>query len=441
MLLRRSPHLIVTAMPTHLDIQSFPTTSDFGFYGGRDNFRAFCRQVFRAKEPRFIRTPENQLVVFRHADLMLFGTAPETGNLPIGKMYPNRLKDGASQERPPGWEIGEVISNQVFTFNPPLHGPARRMLLNWLGPKQVIQMEELARMVTRGVIGRLEDGETVDLVETVADAVVVGFWSRLLHLTDEEAVMIGRCAREMTRLFHANRSQDDLRILDQAFAVYARLLELAAIRGLEKGDPAMLEIAARLKELDFPDDPHEVGLVPKSVGAVLAGNLVDGFHTAALAAANTFHALLQNPDAMATVRAAPETLPRAIAEALRLEPPVLTLSRYVLRDFHFDGLVLPAGNKITMMWAAGNHDPSVFPEPERFDMSRPQTGLTTFGSGIHICPGRYVGVMLTRVMLEEFAKQDLELQNAEAPAVWIPDHFMNQLRVFPATIGRAGSDR
>lgn len=428
-------------MPTHLDIRSLPTTSDFGFSGGRDNFRAFCQRIFRAKEPRFLRTPEDQLVVFRHADLMLFGTAPEIGNLPIGKMYPNRFKEGAVSERPPGWEIGEVIGAQVFTFNPPLHGPARRMLLSWLGPKQVSQMEELARAVARQVIGRMKDGDTVDLVEAVAETVVVGFWSRLLHLTDEEAVVIGQCAREMTRLFHANRSLDDVRVLDRAFAEYARLLDMAATRGLEKGDPAMLEIAARLKEFDFPDDPYEVGLVPKSVGAVLAGNLVDGFHTAALAAANTFHALLENPEALATVRAAPQTLPRAIAEALRLEPPVLSLSRYVLRDFQFDDLILPAGTKITMMWAAGNHDPSVFPDPERFDVSRPQAGLTTFGLGTHICPGRYAGVMLTRVMLEEFAALGKELRITEAPGEWIPDHFMNQLRVFPVRIGSAESDR
>ncbi len=427
-------------MPTLLDIESLPTTSDFGFSGGRDNFRAFCRSIFGAKEPRFLRTPHNQLVVFRHADLMVFGTAPQIGNLPIGRMYPDRFKEGASPDRPPGWEIGEVISNQIFTFNPPLHGPARRMLLNWLGPKQVSQMQELAREAARDVIGRLQDGETVDLVETIAESIVVRFWSKLLHLTDEESVVIGRCAQDMTRLFHSNRDQEDLKILDAAFAEYARLLDVASIRGLDKGDPAMLEIAARLKELDFPDDPYEVGLVPKTVGAVLAGNLVDGFHTAALAAANTFHALINNPESLATVRRAPESLPRAIAEALRLEPPVLALSRYVLQDFHFDGLILPAGNKVTMVWAAGNHDPSVFPDPERFDMSRPQVGLTTFGSGIHICPGRYAGVMLTRVMLEEFAAQGLELQKAELPAEWIPDHNMNQLKVFPARVNRVVAD-
>jgi cytochrome P450 len=422
-----------------LDIKSFPTMADYGFSGGRDKFSHFCRKVFAATQPRFLRTPEDHLIVFRNADLILFGTAPEVGNLPIGRMYPGRFEDGAGSERPPDWEIGNVISSQVFTFNPPLHGPARHMLLNWLGPKQVGLMEEQARTVARETIGRLRAGDVVDLVERVAEAVVVGFWSRLLHLTAQEEAVIGGCAREMTRLFHAKRSQQDLEILDSAFSEYARLLHLAAERGLKRGDPAMMEIAARLKELDFSDDPYEVGLVPKSVGAVLAGNLVDGFHTAAVAAANTLYALLHNPQALEAVRRAPETIARAIAECLRLEPPVMALSRYVLRDFHVDGFVLPAGNKITMMWAAGNRDPSVFPDPDRFDISRPQAGLTTFGSGTHICPGRYAGVMLTRVMLEELFAQGIELRNAEGAADWIADHFMNQLRVFPAEIGRGGT--
>jgi hypothetical protein len=74
-------------------------------------------------------------------------------------------------------------------------------------------------------------------------------------------------------------------------------------------------------------------------------------------------------------------------------------------------------------------------------MNRPQTGLTTFGSGIHICPGRYAGVMLTRVILEEFASRGLEPRQAETPAAWIPDHKMNQLRVFPVRLARGDAGR
>ncbi|MBN9063712.1 MAG: hypothetical protein J0H41_14850 [Rhizobiales bacterium] len=129
-----------------LDIDALPSMDDVGFTAGRDNFRDFCRSIFSAPEPRFLRNDNGQLVVFRNADLLAFGAAPEIGNVPIGKLYPNRYKETADpDEKLPGWEIGEVIGKQVFTYNPPLHGPARRILTSWLSPKQVSLMEGAAR--------------------------------------------------------------------------------------------------------------------------------------------------------------------------------------------------------------------------------------------------------------------------------------------------------
>jgi cytochrome P450 len=158
-----------------------------------------------------------------------------------------------------------------------------------------------------------------------------------------------------------SRDDDDLAVLDPAFAEYARLLNKAAERGLAENDPLMMDLAAQLTALDFPDDPQRAGIVPKSVGDLLAGNLVDGFHTAVLASANTIYALVHHPEAMNAVRADPSLLPRAIAESLRLESPVIFLKRYVLEDFHYQGLTVPAASQIVMLWAAGNHDPNAFP--------------------------------------------------------------------------------
>ncbi|MBN9063710.1 MAG: hypothetical protein BGP06_04630 [Rhizobiales bacterium 65-9] len=169
---------------------------------------------------------------------------------------------------------------------------------------------------------------------------------------------------------------------------------------------------------------------------------MDGVHTAALAAANTFFTLIGHPEALEVVRLSPQLVGRAIAEALRLEPPVLFLSRYVLKDFHYQGVIVPAGNIIAMLWAAGNHDPSVFPKPETFDMNRPQAGLTTFGGGIHICPGRYVGVMLVWVLIEEFESHGVRCSLGERAAQWYPAHKMGQLKVLPVRLDRsAGAAR
>lgn len=421
-----------------LDISGLPSMSDVGFTAGRDSFRDFCRSIFNAPEPRFLKNESGQLVVFRNADLLAFGAAPEIGNVPIGKLYPNRYKEAAvPDEKLPGWEIGEVIGKQVFTYNPPLHGPARRILTSWLSPKQVSLMEHAARKIVRQIIDDAANGGEIDFVPAVAERLVIEFWSDLLHLTQAEAQAIGQCARDMTRLFHVNRTPEDFRILDQAFSRYSQILSDAAERGLANGDPMMADIAEKLKGLDLEDDPYEVGIVPKTVGAVLAGNLVDGVHTAALAAANTFFTLLNHPEALETVRLSPAMVGRAIAEALRLEPPVLFLSRYVLKDFHYQGIIIPMGNVITMLWAAGNHDPSVFPQPGTFDINRPQAGLTTFGGGIHICPGRYVGVMLVRVLIEEFESQGVRCSPGETAPEWYPAHKMGQLKVLPVKLDRS----
>lgn len=424
-------------MSAILDVHAYPTMQEVGFTGGRDSFRGFCKRIFRNAEPRFLRDEKNRLVVFRNADLQAFGSAPEVGNVPIGVLYPNRYKETRDpQAKLPGWEIGEVIGKQIFTYNAPLHGPARRIVTSWLSPKQVSLMEGIARQIAGEIIAGTVDGKEIDFVPAVAERLIIEFWGSLLNLTSEETASIGECARDMTRLFQTNRSPEDFHILDSAFARYSQILAATAERGLAAGDPAMVEIDAKIKALDYEDDPYEIGIAPKSVGAVLAGNLIDGVHTAALAAANTFYTLIEHPEALEAVREAPGLLPKAIAEALRLEPPVLFLSRYVLKDFNYDGMVVPAKSMVTMLWAAGNHDPAAFPDPQAFQIGRPQAGFTTFGGGIHICPGRYVAVMLVRVLVEEFEASNIVCQAVDTPAEWYPAHKMGQLRTMPVRLSR-----
>lgn len=420
-----------------LDIAGLPSLEDVGFTAGRYGFRGFCETVFASPEPRFLRNERDELVVFRHADLRAFGAAPEVGNVPIGTLCPGRYQDaGKPGEKPPGWEIGEVIGKQIFTYNPPLHGPARRILTSWMSPKRVGLMEELARKIAKNIIETLATGRDIDFVSAVADRMTIEFWSALLDLTRDETLVMARYIPDMTRLLHVHRSPEDTRILDLAFARYSKVIHDAAQRALDNGDPVMIEVAEKLRALSFEDDPAEGGVVPESLGAFLAGNLFDGFHTASLATANTFYALLRRPEALAAIRRTPDRLPRAISEALRLEPPVLFLPRYILADFHYDGIIIPSGNVITMLWAAGNHDPSVFTDPEMFDLDRTHVGLTTFGGGIHICPGRYIAVMLVRVLIEEMEFHGVDVESETSPATWYPDHKMSQLKAMPVRLSR-----
>lgn len=410
------------------DIASLTSLESLGFTGGRDSFRAFCGRVFADDAHRLLRTEAGELVVFRHGDLRAFGALPEVGALPPGVMFPglHQLPPGAPL--PPGGGIGGVISHQVFTANPPVHMPVRLTLLRQLSPKQAALLEPVARQVVQGLLDAIKGRDEIDLVEDIAERLTARFWGALIGMTETEMADAAEAVRDMTAMFLIQMTREDLHLADTATAAYGRLVETAALRSLAAGThPFVTQLAADLAKIVAQDDPDEAGIVPPDVGKLLAGNLVDGFHTAAIGAVNTVFALLQHPDTFTEVLAAPENLPAAIMEALRLEPPVIFLRRYMLRDLNYAGIHIPRGTQLLMLWAAGNHDPAVFPDPATFRLDRDHRGITTFGGGAHICPGRHVALMLTRLLLEEIAARGLRLSFTEGPYDWLGNHAMNQL--------------
>ncbi len=412
-----------------LDIAQLPLIDDFGFTGGRDGFRAFCAAVFQPGMPRFLRTKANELVVFRHADLRALGAVPDMANVPPVLLFGTVPADCSVAEPEPGQGIPTVISNQFFTANPPLHGPLRMALLRQLGPKQVGGLEPLTRRIVQNILDELADTQEIDLVRDVAEPLTLRFWGALIGLTEAETAELAHCVQEISLLFLLDRSSEEGSRLDAAARRYHALIVAAAERSLTQGGyPFVTALAQELAAIDVADDPATTGIVPGTVGAFLSGNLIDGFHTAAVAAANTLHVLLRQPDALAAIEASPALLDRAVFEALRLEPPVLALKRWVRAPIRYDGLEIPQGTITVLFWAAGNHDPSVFAEPDRFDLTRAHQGVTTFGTGAHICPGRYAALMLARVLFEGIGAGGVEFEISDEAGDWVAGSVMGQLK-------------
>lgn len=420
-----------------LDVGAYPTLTEAGFSGGRDSFREMCARIFHADEPRFLRSEDNALVVFRHADLRAIGAIREIGNAPPAVLRARGKPIGSAQEAPPRSAIVRVLSNQVFFANDPIHTPIRRALLNQMGPKPTAQLEPLARQVVTRLLLDLDGAAEFDLVADVAERLTVRFWGALIGLTEDEIAALTPCVRALTPLLYMERDLDQSIRLNQAFELYGDIIERGALRSLEAGGHPFVDgLAAELAQIKLADDPERAGIVPVNVGLLIAGNLFDGFHTAALAAANTVFALASRPKVLAQVRETPALLGGAIAEALRMEPPVILLDRYVLDDVEFAGFTIPKGSTVVMMWGAGNHDPKVFSAPGDFDPTRSHQGMTTFGGGLQICPGRFISVMLTRTLLEVLAESGIELEPVEERGRWISGHKMCQLRAFPVRVRR-----
>ena len=116
--------------------------------------------------------------------------------------------------------------------------------------------------------------------------------------------------------------------------------------------------------------------------------LVAGFETTVNLLGNGIRMLLDAPLELEKLRKRPELWPNAVEEILRLDSPVQLTARVARNDVEVAGMPIARGSLMIIYLAAANRDPSVFADPNRFDVERPNAGRhLAFSGGRHFCLG------------------------------------------------------
>ena len=125
-----------------------------------------------------------------------------------------------------------------------------------------------------------------------------------------------------------------------------------------------------------------------------------GVETTFRSTGNLLYLLLAQPDQLESVRADRSLIPQAIEEALRLETPLLNITRLATKDTEIGGVAVPEGSTIMLMLAAANREEARYEEPDRFDITRdsPKPHMS-FGHGPHVCLGIHLARVEMRVAL------------------------------------------
>lgn len=127
--------------------------------------------------------------------------------------------------------------------------------------------------------------------------------------------------------------------------------------------------------------------------------------------------LLRHPDQLARIRSDPSLTASAVEELLRYETPFQRNWRVAAQDVDLGGKRIRRGHLVAQMLGAANRDPEVFPDPDRFDISRNSGSHIAFGYGIHFCIGaplaRIEADIAFRTLLQRFPKLRLMQENAD----------------------------
>lgn len=203
----------------------------------------------------------------------------------------------------------------------------------------------------------------------------------VLGLPEEHRPAFRERIREVSRLFELRLPEDELfTALTAIFTMNGVFTELAA-----DPPPGLLR--------DLLAEGARTG---RATGEEVVSSTVflfsAGVETVAYLIAATLYLLAENPEQYALLRANPELAEAAVREAGRCHSPVQLNSRIAATDVELGGHRLPAGHVAVTMLGAANRDPEVYPDPDRYDITRTGPAALTFSAGHHFCLGTRLAV-------------------------------------------------
>jgi hypothetical protein len=144
---------------------------------------------------------------------------------------------------------------------------------------------------------------------------------------------------------------------------------------------------------------HEGAITADEACATWIMMVIAGHETTANMIGNSVLALLDHPDLLTCIHNDPTLMSRVVDECLRYDSPVPYTGR-TTEDTTINGTRIERGQTALVFMAAANRDPDPFPDPDRLDLTRPQTPPHLgFASGIHFCVGSALAKLETEIAL------------------------------------------
>jgi cytochrome P450 len=348
---------------------------DPAFY--RDPYPVYDR--LRVEDPAYYYAPLDLIVLTRYADMRAAARQPELFSSAHGIVL-SQLIDEQSPSRRALLERFIDPDGEIFSFtDPPRHRTLRRVLMPAFAPRAVAAMRDALDGFARRLVAELPDGGEIDFVTDVAARLPLLTAARLLGVPESYADDIRRWSDAREMLTAGTASEQQLAAAAQTFGGLNDFLRAEfARRRAHPGDDLITALLAEeldgrpLSEARLLTYCHQV----LSVGNDTSRALLSGFAVA----------LARFPDQRAALGRDPALMPGAVEEALRWTCPGRGFVRTATADCELAGRPVRAGQRVYLLYAAGNFDPEAFPDPHSFDVARVQEAQQlAFGSGPHVC--------------------------------------------------------
>jgi cytochrome P450 len=369
---------------------------------------SYAVDIFSRDSVRNARDVDDALREFSPAARLQDGTVMITRHASVAPGLAD-WKTFSSRSRP--WHDPKSVRPEILlTDDPPRHTHVRAAMAKALSPALIESMRASFERDASAIVGEAlaREGQTIDAVADITQRFVYkalpdAFGMRLEGRENMYGFshMVWATLGPENDLFH--EAMQDIE------PVVAWIERCCNRENLSPGG-----IGMAIYELG------DEGLISQDEARLLAQTvLAAGADTTVLTMANTLRAFALFPDQYQKLRAEPQLVRNAFDESLRWDSPSRMAGRITTRDVDIEGITVPAGQRVGLMFAAANRDPRAWPNPDRFLISRDLKQQVGWGYGVHACVGRVFAQLEAHILLSEIARQVERLELAGAPEPWM----------------------
>ncbi|HVY80440.1 MAG TPA: cytochrome P450 [Steroidobacteraceae bacterium] len=294
-----------------------------------------------------------------------------------------------------------VVPKVAFTgrrpplhLDPPAHAPYRRALAPLLTEKRVRRLEPVVREICRKLLAPLVARGGGDLCKDFSSRMPIEVFAHWMNLAPDQAAALAEVGRRYNIAVQLNDLETTRETSLKLYEMARATVEDRKRNPLSPSEDATSALlAARVDGAPLPEDMivgtiRQVLVVGIIAPTVVIGSI--GVH------------LSRDPQLQDRLRAAPELVPAAIDEFLRLYTPYRGFARTPTRDVTLHGRTIPRDEPVALVYASANRDADVFPDPDSFRLDRPNMkDSLAFGRGPHMCMGAALARLELIVALEE----------------------------------------
>ncbi|MFY0524658.1 cytochrome P450 [Archangium gephyra] len=295
----------------------------------------------------------------------------------------------------------EAIRKFVDTFRRQMvqkdgmeHLRQRRQVSPSFSPQALDVWRPIIRRIADSLVDRVQDWRRMELVREIAYPLPQLVIAELLGIPAEDRERFCGWSKPIAEFSAPTANSDRLEVARRANTAVEEFSEYLTRVIAERRQAPGRDVLSRMIQAGGMSDEE---LVANAILMLFAGHT-----TTTDQISNLFHELLMHPEQFQKLREDRGLIPSAVEESIRFRPAVPSILRIAKETFQLRGRTIRKGDMVFLMLGAANRDPEVFPDAERFDITRDHVHQkhVSFGFGAHHCLGSGVARRELEIILE-----------------------------------------